>query len=47
MVQMQILRAKLKILDVSYGTGTGKVALFEQLCYQYMVYLYLLHNMHS
>ncbi|XP_077214269.1 carotenoid 9,10(9',10')-cleavage dioxygenase-like [Tasmannia lanceolata] len=27
MVQMQMLRAKLKILDVSYGTGTGNTAL--------------------
>ncbi|EHA8588345.1 Carotenoid 9,10(9',10')-cleavage dioxygenase [Cocos nucifera] len=27
MVQMQLLRAKLKVLDVSYGTGTGNTAL--------------------
>ncbi|KAL6328573.1 hypothetical protein AAG906_038768 [Vitis piasezkii] len=27
MVNMQMLRAKLKILDVSYGTGTGNTAL--------------------
>lgn len=27
MVNMQILRAKLKVLDVSYGTGTGNTAL--------------------
>ncbi|ONK59741.1 uncharacterized protein A4U43_C08F10000 [Asparagus officinalis] len=27
MVQMQLLRAKLKILDVSYGTGTGNTAM--------------------
>lgn len=27
MVQMQMLRAKLKVLDVSYGTGTGNTAL--------------------
>ena len=25
MVNMQMLRAKLKILDVSYGTGTGRL----------------------
>lgn len=25
MVQMQILRAKLKVLDMSYGNGTGNV----------------------
>lgn len=24
MVNMQMLRAKLKVLDVSYGTGTGR-----------------------
>ncbi|KAJ6814654.1 carotenoid 9,10(9',10')-cleavage dioxygenase [Iris pallida] len=27
MVQMQLLRAKLKVLDVSFGTGTGNTAL--------------------
>jgi hypothetical protein len=27
MVHMQMLRAKLKVLDVSYGTGTGKFSL--------------------
>lgn len=27
MVQMQLLRSKLKVLDVSYGTGTGNTAL--------------------
>lgn len=27
MVNMQMLRAKLKVLDVSYGTGTGNTAL--------------------
>lgn len=25
MVNMQLLRAKLKVLDVSYGTGTGRI----------------------
>lgn len=28
MVQMQVLRAKLKVLDVSYGVGTGTGFLF-------------------
>jgi hypothetical protein len=27
MVNMQMLRAKLKVLDVSYGNGTGKFIL--------------------
>lgn len=27
MVNMQILRAKLKVLDMSYGNGTGRVFL--------------------
>ena len=28
MVNMQLLRAKAKVLDMSYGTGTGKLVVY-------------------
>lgn len=38
MVQMQLLRAKLKILDVSYGTGTGKLVMYVQVFSEYVTF---------
>lgn len=44
MVNMQMLRAKLKVLDVSYGTGTGTLALLSFHCSNGKTYAVIVHT---